>query len=113
MTKKLKAKDRSLASYIQKEAGGIAPTNLAALLGGPPGIALDMALTAARGMQEKRLAIKEEKEYNIRKKVIEQSRVRKIAKSNAKRTKKHKNVATKAKKADPKSKQYGTTKGSK
>jgi hypothetical protein len=104
MTKKA-AKDRSVASFINKELGGITPKNPAVLLGGPPGIALDMALTAARAVQEKKLSTKEEAQAKVRKRVIEESRVKKVAKTLAKRTKKHKDVAKKVK-------QYGTTKGS-
>ena len=109
MAKKKSAKDRSVASYITKELGGITPKNPAALLGGPPGILLDMGLTALRGMQEKKLAIKEEKQAEARKIANEKSRVARIAKSNAKRTKKRKWI----KQNTPKTKQFGITKGSK
>jgi hypothetical protein len=107
--KKKSAKDRSVASYINKELGGITPKNPAALAGGPPGIMLDMALTAARGVQEKKLATKEERQANVRKRVNEESRVKKIAKKLAKRTKKRAWVKANT----PKTKQFGITKGSK
>ena len=83
--------------------------NKLAILGGPPGLAIEILGNIINDSHDRKLNKKEAGQAKEREKANEKSRSSKIAKSNAKLTKKRKFISDNT----PKAKQYGITKGSK
>jgi LysM repeat protein len=61
------ASQRSLVSYINNEMGGLTPKNPWTILGGPPGILLDMGLTTANAYYARKMDREEEERAKQRK----------------------------------------------